>query len=79
MAQFRYLQAGIPGFDSLFRREIFVSRDLILERVLFDPLPVDFGGLRPGRILPDAFLDGFTFRHWDTSVRTGRDTLRIRR
>ena len=78
MAQFRYLQAAVAGFYCLFRREIFVSRDLILERVLFDLLPVDFGGLRPGRILPDAFFYGFIF-HWDTSVRIGRDGPRIRR
>ena len=46
---------------------------------LFDALSVDFGGLRPGRILPNAFFYGLTFRHWDTSARICRDTPRILR
>lgn len=79
MAQFGYLQAGSPGFYRLFRREIFICRNLILERMLFDALSVDFGGLRPGRILPNAFFYGLTFRHWDTSARICRDTPRILR
>ena len=69
MAHFRYLQAGIPGFYSLFRREILVRRDLILERMLFDLLPVDFGGLRPGRILPDAVFYCFIWHFVLSEIR----------
>ena len=69
-------EVWFPMGDAFFLDK---RRDLILERMLFDALPVDFGGLRPGRILTDAFFYGFTFRHWDTSARICRDMLRIPR
>lgn len=79
MAQFGYLQAGIPGFYSLFRREVFIRRNLIFEGMLLDSLSIDFGRLRSDRILPDAFLDTLILRHWDTFAHIYRDGLRIRR
>ena len=69
MAQFRYLQAAVAGFGRLFRREVFIRRDLILERMLFDLLPVDFGGLRPGRILPDAVFYCFIWHFVLSEIR----------
>ena len=59
MAQFRYLQAAVAGFDSLFRCKVFISRDLILERMLLDVLSVNFGNLRSGRILQDTIFYRF--------------------
>ena len=63
MAQFGYLQAGSPGFYRLFRREIFICRNLILERMLFDALSVDFGGPRPGGIPSDVIFHRLFFTH----------------
>src|SRR5574344_2311061 len=63
MAKFTDLQAACAGFYRLFRREVFVSRYLIRQRMLFDPLAVHFGGLRPGRIPLDRILNLSFFRH----------------
>ena len=72
MAHFRYLQAGIPGFNRLFRREVSVRLDLFLERMLLDPLPVNFGGFRSGRILPDAFFYCIVWHFYPSEIRAVR-------
>ena len=79
MAHFRKLQAGSPRFHGLFRREVLVGFDLIRQRMLFNLLPVHFGGLRPGGVLSDSVFHRFIVRHLHTPmcIHISRDTLRI--
>lgn len=63
MAQFGNFQAACAGFYRLFRREVLIRRNQIRQGMLFDLLPVDFGGPRPGRIPADIIFHRLFFTH----------------